>query len=194
MNEYALLCLYWAAFYGFHSLLASLMAKKIIQKFTSFTDTNYRLFYNLFAVLSLGWVLYYQGTLPVYLLVEKTLVAQGLALVFIFSSVSVMWLAFKSYSMREFMGLKAEKTQASAQLSISGLNEWVRHPLYLGVLLGLVAVLLWEASLKNALAATVLLAYLFIGIYLEEQKLLIYFGEDYRRYQRKTKRIIPFVW
>lgn len=194
MNEYIWLGLCWIAFYGFHSLLASITVKEVTRKIAPFTDTYYRLFYNLFALCSLGFVLYYHSTLPVYLFIQKNFLSQILAFIFIFLSVLVMWLSFQSYSMQEFIGLKAEQTQSAAQLSIRGLNKWVRHPLYLGVLLGLMGVLLWEASLKNILAAVILLIYLFIGIYLEEQKLLIYFGEEYRIYRKKTKKIIPFVW
>lgn len=194
MDGYILLGFYWTAFYVFHSLLASITVKEIIRKLVPYSDTYYRLFYNLFALASLGYVLYYHTTLPVDFLIEKNFISQGLAFIFIFSSVLVMWFAFQSYSMQEFIGLKSEQIQTSPKLSIKGLNKWVRHPLYLGILLGLVGILLWETSIKNVLAAAILLNYLFIGIYLEEQKLLIYFGEEYRIYRKKTKKIIPFVW
>jgi protein-S-isoprenylcysteine O-methyltransferase Ste14 len=38
------------------------------------------------------------------------------------------------------------------------------------------------------------LAYLEIGIYLEEQKLVEEFGNDYKIYRQKVKKIIPFIY
>ncbi|MEM6397138.1 MAG: hypothetical protein AAF741_12385 [Bacteroidota bacterium] len=42
--------------------------------------------------------------------------------------------------------------------------------------------------------ASVTTAYIPIGIHLEERKLVIEFGEAYRKYQQEVKRLIPGVW
>jgi protein-S-isoprenylcysteine O-methyltransferase Ste14 len=35
--------------------------------------------------------------------------------------------------------------------------------------------------------------YILVGIKLEEKKLVITFGEEYRSYQKKVKQLIPYI-
>ena len=71
----------------------------------------------------------------------------------------------------------------------------MRHPLYFATLL-----MVWSAVLlfnKNTMLTTafVTTAYLYICSVLEERKLVQFFGEDYRLYQRSVPMLIPcFSW
>jgi protein-S-isoprenylcysteine O-methyltransferase Ste14 len=74
--------------------------------------------------------------------------------------------------------------------SIRGPYRWVRHPLYLFVL-----VLMWacpdmtaERLLLNALWST----WIVIGSILEERDLVAAFGDDYREYQRSVPMLLPW--
>ncbi len=44
------------------------------------------------------------------------------------------------------------------------------------------------------LTAVLISLYLIIGSYLEEQKMISYFGEVYRMYQQKVAGLIPLPW
>ncbi len=75
-----------------------------------------------------------------------------------------------------------------------GLYRYVRHPSYTGILISLVGVGL---GLTNGLALMTLVAIGFVlltyRMHVEETALLAAFGDEYRRYMDRTKRIIPFL-
>jgi protein-S-isoprenylcysteine O-methyltransferase Ste14 len=80
---------------------------------------------------------------------------------------------------------------ASGDLDDTGVLGLVRHPWYLAVF-----IFLWTSDL-NVAAITVnlvLSAYLIVGTLLEERKLVIEFGEEYRRYQGRVSMFIPLKW
>lgn len=71
------------------------------------------------------------------------------------------------------------------------LYKYVRHPIYLGVVTGL-----WftpTMSYTHLLLALSSTAYVFIGIMYEERDLLTEFGNNYRYYQLRVPRLLPFT-
>jgi protein-S-isoprenylcysteine O-methyltransferase len=81
------------------------------------------------------------------------------------------------------------------QLRETGLYRYVRHPSYLGAL---IAFLGFALALGNWLSVVVMMCattciYLY-RIYEEDAALAAAFGEDYRRYSLRTKRLIPWVY
>lgn len=69
------------------------------------------------------------------------------------------------------------------------LYRYVRHPLYVGLLLSLWAVPVMTAG--RLLFAIGLSAYILIGIGFEERDLLLQFGERYRRYRAEVGMLLP---
>jgi protein-S-isoprenylcysteine O-methyltransferase Ste14 len=77
----------------------------------------------------------------------------------------------------------------------SGLYAHVRHPAYLGSLLLCTAVGLSFESWASALALLALVVPAFLNrIHIEEMALAEAFGEEYAKYSRTTKRLIPGIY
>ena len=80
---------------------------------------------------------------------------------------------------------------AASKLLSEGIYGRIRHPRYVSVFFGTLAV----AFFSNYLATWVLLLLMLPGLYLlaliEERELLDRFGEDYRRYLDRVLRFVP---
>jgi protein-S-isoprenylcysteine O-methyltransferase Ste14 len=69
------------------------------------------------------------------------------------------------------------------------LYRYVRHPLYLGILLSLWSVPLMTAG--HLLFSTGFSAYILVGIWFEERDLIAQFGVRYRRYRAEVGMLVP---
>ena len=96
----------------------------------------------------------------------------------------------------DMFGLKLIRARMHGQLSqpfqflVRGPYRWVRHPLYLGVLM-----LIWASPVLTAdrlLFNVLWTAWIVLGTILEERDLVADFGDVYRDYQRKVPMLIPW--
>jgi protein-S-isoprenylcysteine O-methyltransferase Ste14 len=80
-------------------------------------------------------------------------------------------------------------------LQTGGPYRFIRHPGYAGFVLMLLGLALGYGSLLSAAAiALLLLPALACRMRVEERLLAEQFGEAYRRYASRTKRLIPGIW
>ncbi len=174
-----------------HSLLASLAFKSFLTNLLGESlMRGYRLFYNLFSLLSFLPILYLVAVLPDAPLYSvpaplsyAMILGQGVAAVLLLVGVLQTDTLY-------FVGLRQLIEQEKpAKFVTGGLYHLVRHPLYTAGLL-----FLWLSpqvtvnSFTLNIAATI---YILIGAYFEERKLLREFGEAYEEYKSKTPMLIP---
>jgi protein-S-isoprenylcysteine O-methyltransferase Ste14 len=75
----------------------------------------------------------------------------------------------------------------------SGIYAFIRHPLYLSILLLGTGVMLKNPGSVQIIIGTVNIIAVYITAKLEEQEMIIKFGNEYRIYMQQTKMFIPFV-
>ena len=81
----------------------------------------------------------------------------------------------------------------NATLVTRGPYRWVRHPMYTGVLLTMLALVVGEWTVTRALVWLILLANLLAKLSYEETLLAQRFPE-YAAYQQRTRKLLPFVY
>lgn len=176
-----------------HSLLASNHAKELASRwFGDASERGYRLMYNIFAVLSFLPLLALVALLPdrtIYLLpVPWSLFALAVQGAAVLALLVGLW----QTGVWSFLGLRQlvqPAEQGDQKLVVRGLYRWVRHPLYTA---GLAFIWFTPLMTLNLLALNIgLTAYLVIGAYFEERKLLREFGAAYADYQRSTPMLLP---
>lgn len=93
------------------------------------------------------------------------------------------------FGLRQVIARMRGRQLPRAQFRTPLLYRHVRHPLYLGFVLGLWAVPVMTAG--RLLFAAGLTVYILVGIAFEERDLLREFGERYRRYRRQVGMLVP---
>jgi len=81
-----------------------------------------------------------------------------------------------------------------SNLVTDGPFEFVRHPIYLAVILVSLGLLLNEVTTLRIISALLLTFDLVIKAMYEEKLLVAYFKKGYEDYQKKTKMFIPFIY
>lgn len=79
------------------------------------------------------------------------------------------------------------------QLVTSGIYGYIRHPMYLAVILLGLAWVVPAINIISSVLWIMLVADLTAKIILEERLLIKQFPE-YKTYQKKTARLLPFLW
>lgn len=191
----AILLILWC---GLHSALISISVTKYFIDLLGDNYRFYRLTFNIFSLLTLLLVFFYQQSLrldPFFAWEGYFRIAQ---VAFIFSGLLLAYLGGRKYDSSQFLGLTQIRQGTSKRgltrsgdLDTTGILNIVRHPWYLALLL-----ILWSMPLDISMLVVnlVFTSYLFIGAYLEEQKLILEFGDQYRDYQHKVSMIFPLKW
>ena len=75
----------------------------------------------------------------------------------------------------------------------SGIYAYIRHPLYLSVLLLGTGIMLKDVSPVQLLLGTINFIALIFTALMEEKEMIMKFGDEYRTYMKNTKMFIPFI-
>jgi protein-S-isoprenylcysteine O-methyltransferase Ste14 len=185
-----LLMLAWGFYFLLHSLLAAGFVKHWFQIRFNVSPRHYRIVYNLFNLLTLPLLVGFHLQQPSAPLYTNTLALMIIAAVVASVGLGLMLKAGFSYNLPAFAGLKED---VRMPLQTTGLHKYVRHPLYAATLLFCVGVCMAFPTLKNIMVLGLMFLYIYVGSNIEEKKLVLAFGDTYKQYQRKVKRLIPGV-
>lgn len=184
------------AYFVLHSLAASIVVKQWVAGRWPELMPFYRLGFNVLAML-----LILPLVAVVFLFPGEPLWQWQGGWFYLSSALALLAVAGFVYSLRyydlaEFWGtrqLKEHNTSVHDQenFHISPLHRYVRHPWYFFAL-----VIIWtrDISTVQLLVYSLVSAYFILGSKLEEQKLIAYHGEVYRKYQQKVSSVIPLPW
>jgi protein-S-isoprenylcysteine O-methyltransferase Ste14 len=125
---------------------------------------------------------------PVTRAVLWAVLLAGFGIVFV---VSFMIDHFDLFGLRQVWLDLVGRTYRHPPFQVRYLYKFVRHPLYLGLLLGLWATP--RMTLGHLLFAFGMSGYLLIGIRYEERDLARFLGEDYRRYRERVPMLVPGI-
>ncbi len=190
--------LLWALWCALHSLLIALPVTGYLKKRLGGGYRFYRLSYNLVAVATLIPLALYTYALdgaPIFrwdglLAVFKYLLLAGSLFLFIAGA--------RQYHLPIILGTAQIRSGKAGRVipehdlfATSGILGVIRHPWYTA---GIMIVWSKDFSLFGLLVNLVLSAYLLVGAYLEERKLLHKFGDRYREYQERVSMMLPCKW
>lgn len=183
---------YFLIFALIHSVLATDYIKNKAQRLLGEKFRFYRIIYTLisipvFAPAFLLWIKYSGSTPLVYSIPQWTY-----PLIIIVRVLALGIFAYASYQtdILAFTGLK--QTQEKTILITNGAYGIVRHPLYAsGILLLFTKT---EMSRLDLIAVLFVFIYLIIGAYIEERRLLSFFGDEYYKYRQQVSMFIPVKW
>ena len=198
-KDYVLLSILWMGYCALHSALISTTFTDFFKRTLGERSRYHRIFFNLFSVASIIPLLIYSrsassGIEPLFAW-EGTLRIVKYALIGV---AAILILAVGGrYSMSRFLGIEQIRGGAGrgmtedGGLDSSGILGIIRHPWYVAVF-----ILLWAGDLtpSKIIINGILSGYLVIGTFLEERKLVLEFGDRYRKYQAEVSMFIPLKW
>lgn len=111
---------------------------------------------------------------------------------FLFFAGSILRLAAVFVLGRRFSGLVA--IQPGHQLKTDGLYRYIRHPSYTGLIASMIGYVLIFRSMIGLLLNILLFLFLVSRMNDEESFLEAHFGDEYRNYRLRTRRLVPFVY
>lgn len=152
----------------------------------------YRLLYSLFALITLVLLLWYQFSIKSTWLYSSLAVRYG-SVILVIPGLIVMIVCIRKYfyDLSGIQALQKERPPVTQTLQQNGLHKYVRHPLYFGTILFVWGLFFLFPLISNLIAAAALTIYVLIGIELEERKLYIEYGEEYRWYAQQVPKLIP---
>lgn len=192
--EYFLLCTLWIAWCFLHSFFTTSRTTTWFKNHLGKGFNFYRLTYNLFSLITVLPLLYWQGNIAGPVVIPLSPLLRYFKIIVIIPTIVLMAAAFFSFDIREFLGFKQITGKANKDtapvITKHGLYGLVRHPIYLGGFIFFI-ILLTDAALAQFLGYLILAIYMVIGTFREDRRLANEIGDVYRKYQKEVPMFLP---
>lgn len=196
--KYLTLSSIWTGYCFVHSFLISIRFTKYLTRILKSYYAFYRLFYVLFSLVTLIWLINYTAQFDTEIVIRYSQLWSIIRQVLTWASLLMFfWAFFFNYDSLSFFGIrqilnygKVNQIDRSEEIKKNGLLSLTRHPMYLALI-----IYLWcqTFTIADIIVNTILTIYVIIGTILEEKKLVLEFGEAYRKYQQEVPMLIPFT-
>lgn len=152
--------------------------------------------YVLFASLALALLFWQWRPIPAVVWqidnpeIAKAVMAVSLIGWFIVLSSTFLINHFELFGLHQVVNNLSGRPMPSPRFRTPLYYNFVRHPIYLGLIIAF-----WSAPVMTAghlLFAAVTTSYIFVGILLEERDLIDVFGDEYRRYRNRVSMLVPW--
>jgi protein-S-isoprenylcysteine O-methyltransferase Ste14 len=195
--EHFILAVLWILWCVVHSGLISISVTDYLKRRFGGAFRYHRIAFNLTAALTLAPLFVYSNGIESRSLFHWEgywVVFQGLLII---AAAALFFAGARHYSLFQFLGLRQIEKGAShgtladtGTFHTTGILGLTRHPWYLGMIL-----IIWARNVDVAvlIANVILTVYLIVGTLLEERKLSLEFGDEYRQYQKRVPMLVPFL-
>ena len=189
---YLYLILAWLFFGLSHSILAAGIVKREALKRMKGFYKYYRFLYSVFATAVLVFVINVHLSCPSVLIWQPWPVEKIIAILLLATGLVIMIACTKKYFM-DLSGIDAILgTIKPWELQTEGMHKYVRHPLYSGTLLFVWSIFLYTPYWHNLISCIGITLYTLAGIFFEEKKLVVEYGDAYVKYQKTVPGLLPF--
>lgn len=190
-SPYILLISAWIFFGVSHSVLASGSVKRVAVKMMGRGYKYYRAIYSLIATVTLLILLHYHFSCADTILWRVPLIEKAIATLCILSGFVIMAICIRKYFL-DLSGIHAIMgISRPLVLQETGMHAYVRHPLYFGTLLFVWGIFMGYPYWNNLVSCICLTLYTLIGIYFEEKKLELEYGDVYKKYHVIVPALFP---
>jgi len=196
--QYAAVALGWILWCTLHSVMIAAGTTARLRIRLGNRYRFYRLFYTATATLTLVPALALTRSARGSEVFTWSGPLKGVQVLFGVAALSLLLAGARHYDLWRLLGIRQIlESESSGGLAgeggfqRTGVLSLVRHPWYAGGILAL-----WARDIDGAAMTmnAVLTAYLVIGAFLEERKLMAEFGERYAAYRREVSMFIPLRW
>jgi protein-S-isoprenylcysteine O-methyltransferase Ste14 len=186
--------LYFLIFAAIHSLLATDYIKNKAERLLKEKFRFYRLLYTIisfptFAPAFLVWLKYSALTPLVYRIPDWL---SPFFLLVRLPGIGLFLYAVFQTDILEFVGIKPTRKEMESKLITGGAYGIVRHPMYTGGIAALFTKM--EMSQLDLTAVSLVSIYFVVGAIIEEKRLVLTFGDEYRRYKQQVSMLVPVKW
>jgi len=196
--KYLVVSIIWTGYCFLHSYLISISFTKLVTRFLKNYYAFYRLFYVLISLILLVPLINHTNQLNNSIILFYNFPWSLIRYIFMYGSLLMFFWAFlfnydplSFFGIRQILNFKKNKEKNStAEIKQNGLLGIIRHPMYLALI-----IYLWCQTFRvvDIIVNIILTIYVIIGTILEEKKLILEFGEAYKRYQKQVPMLIPFI-
>jgi len=104
-----------------------------------------------------------------------------------------LYFAIAGFLLLKKIGKPDANFENTSVLVKEGLYKYIRHPLYLSLLVGGTGVMLKEPALLQLVLGVINIVAIWLTARIEEKEMIARFSKEYQQYMLETKMFIPYI-